>query len=114
MCKLYFIIIIRLYFLIHAGLPQQELILPLSLGVGIPATFLLTAIISSLLTLLITYQCLARRRLIQPVPVREVLYDDSDDEPLVDEARSRVPIAIGRNLAYGNFGQSASYETVRQ
>ena len=37
-------------------------VLQLSLGVGIPVTFLLTAIISSLLTLLITYQCLTRRR----------------------------------------------------
>ena len=31
------------------------------LGVGIPVTFLLTAIISSLLTLLITYLCMTPR-----------------------------------------------------
>ena len=40
----------------------HQSVLYLSLGVGIPVTFLLTAIISSLLTLLITYQCLTRRR----------------------------------------------------
>ena len=35
-------------------------VLQIGLSVGIPVTFLLTAIISSLLTLLVTYQCLTR------------------------------------------------------
>ena len=49
-------------------------VLQLSLGVGIPVTFLLTAIIFSLLTLLITYQCLTRKRShIQPAAA---VYDD--------------------------------------
>ena len=52
---------------LFTGLEQIcQNVLQLSLGVIIPVTFLLTAIISSLLTLLITYQCLTRRSHVQP------------------------------------------------
>ena len=109
MCKLLIMSIkgILLRNTLFIVLPQQEYVLQLSLGVGIPVTFLLTAIISSLLTLLITYQCLTRRRSPQSLRVQELVYDS------VSVNESRATIETNSNVAYGTVAQSTSYETVQ-
>ena len=88
----------------------------LALGLGIPLTFLLTAIISSLLTFLITYLCLIRSRshkytppvqepvLTGPAPVYEPVSATSGE------------VEMKTNVAYGHVttGGNVTYETVAQ
>ena len=71
---------------------------------GVPVTFLLTAIISSLLTLLITYQCLTRLRggkshtlQLQEKPVRDPVSMVSSTRPTA----AAVEIKMKSNVAYG-------------
>ena len=59
------------------------------LGVGIPVTFLLSTIISSLLTLLITYLCLTRRGSRKfTSPVQELVYDPVSSDTSVEMKRN--------------------------
>ena len=88
--------------------------LPVTLGVGIPVTFLLTAIISSLLTLLITYLCMSRGK--SHMPAQELVYDSvlpAAQNPVFNHpatCRSMpVPstgdaIELTSNVAYGQSG----------
>ena len=110
MCKLLIMLIkgILLCNTLFIVLPQQECVLQLSLGVGIPVTFLLTAIISSLLTLLITYQCLTRRRSSQAMCVQELVYDSVS----INESRASIETSSNLALPYGTVAQSTSYQTL--
>ena len=86
--------------------------------VAIPVTFLLTAIISSLLSLLTTYMCLTRRGTSHKL-VQEPVYDpDSLDHVLKPPVTRCTPVpstrgAIGikSNEAYGQSGDIV-YESV--
>ena len=69
----------------------QECTAVFDLGLGIPLTFLLTAIISSLLTSLITYLCLVRGRCHKPTTFR-----------------ARAKIELQPNLAYGQVTRTGS------
>ena len=91
------------YYQLFTVLPQEEYAL-LGVEVGIPVTFLLTAIISSLLTLLITYQCLTRRGGRFAPPVQEPAYD-----PVSVSSTRRLE--THNNVAYGAVtdSRSASY-----
>ena len=91
------------YYQLFTVSPQEEYAL-LGVEVGIPVTFLLTAIISSLLTLLITYQCLTHRGGRFPPPVQEPAYD-----PVSVSSTRRLE--THNNVAYGAVtdSRSASY-----
>ena len=80
----------------------------LGLGVGIPVTFLPTAIISSLLTLLITYLCLTRGKRHKSTPQVQ--------EPVYNPASSGTSVEMKSNVAYGQVttGGHVTYETVPQ
>ena len=70
---------------------QQSCSVGLVSVLGIPVTFLLTAIISSLLTLLTTYMCLAREKKSHKStpPVQEPVYDPVSSSTSV-EMKSNV------------------------
>ena len=83
-----------------------------ALGVGIPLTFLLTAIISSLLTLLITYLCLTR-------VWNHSKFTPSVQEPVYDPVSGTSTggnVEMKSNMAYGHVttGKSTPYKTVPQ
>ena len=63
------------------------------LVLGIPVMFMLTAIISSLLTLLITYLCLTREGSLESTPPVQ--------EPVYDPVSSNTSVEMKSNVAYG-------------
>ena len=78
------------------------------LGVGIPVTFMLTAIITSLLTLLISYLCLRRggsHKFVSTV-----------QEPVYDPVSSGTCVETKSNVAYGKVttGGHVTYENMPQ
>ena len=77
-------------------------------SVGVPVTFLLTAIISSLLTLLITYPCLTRGSKFvsqqQEKPVRDPVSIISISSPA---AAAAVEMERDSNAAYGTIAAAA-------
>ena len=73
------------------------------LSVGIPVIFLLTAIICSLLTLLVTYQCLTRRGGRSSshdkfTPQQELV---NDHVSTVSGTRPAAAVEMKNNVAYG-------------
>ena len=95
--------------------------------VGIPVTFLLTAIISSLLTLLITYLCLTRlrgRSHSKFTPQQQQQQQQQQGEPVYDPVsavsgtRPTAAVEMSSNVAYGTTAAATAasgnitYETV--
>ena len=75
---------------------------------GIPVTFMLTAIISSLLTLLISYLCLRRGG--------NHKFASTVQEPVYDPVSSGTSVEMKSNVAYGQVttGGHVTYENMSQ